>query len=156
MAENTRCDIPNASETGFQAAENAFARIRKMFEDVGATIEFRARRLKELAEFTGEKPFSYEGEIVYSKPLDFPDVQLRAIHEINLMCGHFAPTKQEISGPSGGVIQFSDLERANRLRYLIEKAKALHAEAGKDAKSGNHDEREETAYHPEDARPPDS
>jgi hypothetical protein len=130
MAKDTMVDIPNASETGLQAAENAFARIRKMFENAGATIEFRARRLKELAEFKGKKPFSYEGSVVYSEPLDFPDVQIRAIHEINLMTGHHAPAKQEISGPGGGAVQFSSLERANRLRYLIEKAKTLQAEAG--------------------------
>lgn len=130
MSEN----IPDAGQMGARAAEIVIAEIRRAFDDVGATLEFRVRCLKELAEFKGCKAFSYDGTIIYSKPLDFPDVQLRAIHEINLMCGHFAPTKQEISGPSGGVIQFSSLERANRLRYLIEKAKALHAEAGKDAK----------------------
>lgn len=130
MAKGTMGDIPNASETGLLAAANAYAQIRQAFDDVGATLEFRVRCLMELATFKAEKPFSYEGKIIYSKPLDVPDIQLRAIHEINLMCGYHAPTKQEISGPSGGVIQFSDLERANRLRYLIEKAKALQAEAG--------------------------
>lgn len=131
MAEGTMGDIPNASETGLQASANAFARIRKMFEDIGAGIGFRARRLKELAEFTGEKPFSYEGEIFYSKPLDFPDVQIKAIHEMNLMDGSHAPAKAEVSGPDGKPIQFSDLERANRLRYLIETATKRAKEAGK-------------------------
>lgn len=126
MSEN----IPDASQMGARAAENVIAQIRQAFDDVGATLEFRARCLKELAEFKGCKAFSYEGEIIYSKPLDFPDVQIRAIHEINLMTGCHAPSKQEISGPNGGAVQFSSLERANRLRYLIEKAKALQAEAG--------------------------
>lgn len=125
MSEN----IPDASQMGARAAESVISQIRQAFDDVGATLEFRARCLMELAQFKGCKAFSYEGEIIYSKPLDFPDVQIRAIHEMNLMDGSHAPSKQEISGPSGGVIQFSDLERANRLRYLIEKAKALQAEA---------------------------
>lgn len=130
MSEN----IPDASQMGAQAAESVIAQIRKAFDDVGATLEFRVRCLKELAEFKGCKAFSYEGSIIYSKPLDFPDVQLKAIHEMNLMDGSHAPSKQEISGPSGGVIQFSDLERANRLRFLIEKAKALQSEAGVEGK----------------------
>lgn len=118
MSEN----IPDASQMGARAAESVIAQIRQAFDDVGATLEFRVRCLMALATFKGCKAFSYEGEIIYSKPLDFPDVQIRAIHEMNLMDGSHAPSKQEISGPSGGVIQFSDLERANRLRYLIEKA----------------------------------
>jgi hypothetical protein len=121
--------IPDAINTGERAAENVMSAIRQAFDDIGATLEFRARALMALATFKGCKAFSYEGEVIYSKALDFPDVQIRAIHEMNLMCGYHAPTKQEISGPSGGVIQFSDLERANRLRYLIEKAKARQAEA---------------------------
>jgi hypothetical protein len=104
--------------------------VRKAFDDEGAGLTFRVRRLKELAEFKGEKPFSYEGDISYSKALDFPDVQVRAIHEMNLMDGSHAPAKAEISGPGGSAIQFSDLERANRLRYLIECAKKRATEAG--------------------------
>ncbi len=126
MSEN----IPDASQMGARAAENVIAQIRQAFDDVGATLEFRVRCLKELAEFKGCKAFSYDGTIIYSKPLDFPDVQLRAIHEINLMCGHYAPAKQELSGPGGSPIAFSDLERANRLRYLIECAKKRASEAG--------------------------
>jgi len=122
--------IPDANKTGAQAAESVIAQIRQAFDDVGATLEFRVRCLMELATFKAEKPFSYEGKIIYSKPLDFPDVQLRAIHEMNLMDGSHAPSKQEICGPSGGAIQVSSLERANRLRHLIEKAKALSAKAG--------------------------
>lgn len=118
-------------ECGAEAARRTIAQVRKSFEDAGAGLDFRVRRLKELAEFKGKKPFSYEGEIFLSEPLDFPDVQLKAIHEMNLMDGSHAPAKAELSGPGGSAIQFSDLERANRLRYLIEKAKGLAAEAGK-------------------------
>lgn len=121
--------IPDAINTGERAAENVMSAIRQAFDDIGATLEFRVRCLKELAEFKGCKAFSYDGTIIYSKPLDFPDIQLRAIHEMNLMCGYYAPAKAELSGPGGSPIAFSDLERANRLRYLIEKAKALQAEA---------------------------
>lgn len=112
-----------------ETARRTSAAVRKEFDDAGAGLAFRVRRLKELAEFTGEKPFSYEGEIVYSKALDFPDVQIRAIHEMNLMDGSHAPSKAEISGPGGAPIAFSDLERANRLRLLIETAAKRAAEA---------------------------
>lgn len=118
-------------EVGAEAARRTLGQVRRSLDDVGATLEFRARRLKELAEFTGEKPFSYEGEIFYSKALDFPDVQIKAIHEMNLMDGSHAPAKAELSGPGGSAIQFSDLERANRLRFLIEKAKGIVAGQGK-------------------------
>lgn len=116
-------------EMGVEAARRTTEQVRKEFEDAGAGLKYRVRRLKELAEFTGAKPFSYEGEIVYSKALDFPDVQLKAIHEMNLMDGSHAPAKAELSGPGGGAIQFSDLERANRLRLLIETAAKRAAEA---------------------------
>lgn len=118
-------------EMGVEAARRTIDQVRKALEDAGATLEFRVRRLKELAEYKGKKPFSYEGRIVYSKALDFPDVQLKAIHEMNLMDGSHAPAKAEFSGPGGGAIRFSNLERANRLRYLIEKAQGIVAEAGK-------------------------
>ncbi len=124
-------DEPRTQEQrGTDAASRSVERIRSAFEDIGAGLKFRAQRLKELAEFQGEKPFSYEGDIFYSKALDFPDVQIKAIHEMNLMDGSHAPAKAEISGPGGKPIQFSDLERANRLRYLIEKATKAQAAAG--------------------------
>ncbi len=112
-----------------EVARRTVVDVRQAFDDAGATLAFRVRRLKELSEFKGEKPFSYEGEIFYSKALDFPDVQLKAIHEMNLMDGSHAPTKAEVSGPGGSPIQFSDLERANRLRLLIETAAKRAAEA---------------------------
>lgn len=122
-------DVANSNATGHQANATIADRVRKALEDEGGTIEFRARRLKELSEFKGKKPFSYEGGLFYSDPLDFPDVQIKAIHEMNLMDGSHAPAKAEISGPGGSAIQFSDLERANRLRLLIETAAKRAAEA---------------------------
>lgn len=43
--------------------------------------------------------------------------------------------KAEHTGPKGGAIQFSDLERANRLRYLIEQAMKLKQERDKNMNS---------------------
>lgn len=57
MSEN----IPDAGKMGAQAADSVIAQIRQAFDDVGATLEFRVRCLKELAEFKGCKAFSYEG-----------------------------------------------------------------------------------------------
>ncbi|MFA6509956.1 MAG: hypothetical protein WCV62_05825 [Candidatus Peribacteraceae bacterium] len=116
-------------QIGADAARKTVDDVRRAFSDDGVDLKFLARRLHELADFKGEKPFSYEGELFYSKALDHPDVQIKAIHEINLMLGLHAPSKAEVSGPGGSPIQFSDLERANRLRLLIETAAKRAAEA---------------------------
>ena len=44
--------------------------------------DFILRRLKKLAKYKGRKPFHYQGDVIYSDPLDDPHVQLGAIKEL--------------------------------------------------------------------------
>ncbi len=86
------------------ATARTLAQVREEIEGAGAGLSYRIRRLKELAEFKAAKPFSYLGDVIYSDPLDFPDVQLKAIHELNLMDGAHAPVKSHVSGEDGGPV----------------------------------------------------
>lgn len=117
-------------EMAADATRRTFELVHDLLEAAGASLSFRVKRLRELMEFKGRKPFANGGEIIYSESLDFPDVQLRAIHELNLMDGTYAPAKSEISYPDGRAIQFSDLERANRLRVLVKEVAAEVAGRG--------------------------
>lgn len=47
----------------------------------------------------------------------------RARMDAHRLRGDYPAEKHELGGPNGGPIQFTDLERANRLAYLIEQAK---------------------------------
>ncbi len=111
-------------EMAADATRRTFEQVHELIENVGAGLSFRVKRLKDLMEFKGRKPFANGGEIIYSEPLDFPDVQLRAIHEMNLMDGTYAPARSEISYPADRPTNFSSLERANRLRALLKEAAA--------------------------------
>lgn len=82
------------------------------------TAELREMILNALAAAGGENYFLQQAR-------DTPSAFLALI-------GKILPSevKAQHSGPGGAPIAFSDLERANRLRYLIEKAKQRAANTG--------------------------
>jgi hypothetical protein len=45
---------------------------------LGITLESVLLNLKRLSEFKAAKPFSFQGQIVYSEPVDLPEIQMAA------------------------------------------------------------------------------
>lgn len=45
---------------------------------LGITCESVLLNLKRLSEFKAAKPFSFQGQIIYSEPVDLPETQLAA------------------------------------------------------------------------------
>ena len=60
------------------------------------------------------------------------DVRQRARQDAHKLRGDYPSDRLEVGGLGGGPIQFSDIERANRLRALIEAGVQRKADAEKE------------------------
>ena len=117
-----------------EISENAtnlvFAEVRKLCEKHEAGPEFVIRNLRRLAKFRGRKAFLPKGniiirgvkkgkkveealsaQVIYSKLLDFPDIQLGATKELAAMQDMYSPVKvkNEHRYPEGPPVQINTL-----------------------------------------------
>ena len=106
-------------EIAVQATEEVYRGVRSLCKEQDAGPEFVIRNLRRLARFRGRKPFLPRGVItvqakdgekeektlsnvlVYSKLIDFPDVQLNATKELAALQDLYPAQKQQHTFPEG-------------------------------------------------------
>lgn len=62
---------------------------------LGITPESVLLNLKRLSEFKAAKPFSFQGQIVYSEPVDLPEIQMAATRVLADILGMKEADKHE-------------------------------------------------------------
>lgn len=88
-------------EAGAEAAKEVRKETLEACQRRRVTPDYVIRRLKKLSKFKGRKPFTLKDSIIYSEPLDFPDVQLRASSELADLLDMRPSKRAEITGANG-------------------------------------------------------
>ena len=90
------------------AGREAANEVRQEFKEAckrrKATPDYLIRRLMKLSRFKAKKPFIDKGTIIYTDPLDVPEVQLKAIDLLVTIEDGKPATKHEVSGAEGGPV----------------------------------------------------
>ncbi len=112
-----------------QATEEVYQGVRSLCSEHDAGPEFVIRNLRRLARFRGHKAFlprgvitlqAKEGEkeektlsnvLVYSKLMDFPEVQLNATKELAALQDLYPAQKQQHTFPEGIPFQLSEIPK---------------------------------------------
>jgi hypothetical protein len=128
-------------KAGHEAAEDARNKTKEALDHENVDEIFVIKHLKRLSRAKTPKTTyernslirDKEGKVIgfgegywtYSKPLNESSTQVKAIEILAEFLNMRSPGKFEFTGKDGGPIEcvnYTDLERANRLNYLIQKA----------------------------------
>ena len=85
------------AKAGKEAADEIKSEFQKLCLRKKAGPGYIVDNLIRLSCFKGKKPFNFQGSIFYSKPLDFPEVQLGALRILGEWQGLKPPDKTEIN-----------------------------------------------------------
>jgi hypothetical protein len=136
--------------TGEELIQDALKPVYKAMDKNGLTLDYLVKKLKrELGATTTDtfkatkKEFNEDGvvvaqteEVIYSKPLVDWKTRQAARKDALAYLGVIVTERKELSGPGGGAIPFSDLERAAKLKRLIdvavERKEAEQTQGGQD------------------------
>jgi hypothetical protein len=77
--------VMDKETAGKEAAREIHKETEEALQRNNATPDFIIKNLMRLATYKGEKPFSFQGVLVYSKELDYPEVQRSATMDLAQM-----------------------------------------------------------------------
>lgn len=89
----------------------------------GITLEFLLKQLKKELNAKDTKFFQHEGEVIEIREVIDWSTRQKARIDAHKLRGDYPAEKQEITGAGGGPIEFSRLERANRIAAIAEAAR---------------------------------